>query len=154
MIPYFAYGSNMNMERLRERLGREGHQLLGRRRATLHDYRLVFNKRSSFEAGVGYANIEPSGASLVEGTLNDMSEAALALLDRIELVPVHYRRILVQVHDWEKSSPVRAWTYLAQPDMLCPEVLPTRDYIGHLLEARDVLPDQYLGSLAEVECCW
>src|SRR5437763_1057297 len=50
MIPYFAYGSNMNIEQLRERLGREGHQLLGRRRATLCDYRLVFNKRSSLEA--------------------------------------------------------------------------------------------------------
>lgn len=94
MIPYFAYGSNMNMERLRERLGREGHQLLGRRRATLHDYRLVSNKKSSLEARVGYANIEPSGASIVEGTLNEMSDAALALLDRIELVPVHYRRVL------------------------------------------------------------
>lgn len=154
MIPYFAYGSNMNMERLRERLGREGHQLLGRRRATLHDYRLVFNKRSSFEAGVGYANIEWSGAGLVEGTLNDMSEEALALLDRIELVPDHYRRALVHVHDWESKSAVRAWTYLAQPAMLCPKVRPTRDYIGHLLEARDVLPDHYLGSLAAVECCW
>lgn len=154
MIPYFAYGSNMNMERLRERLGREGHQLLGRRRATLHDYRLVFNKRSSLEARVGYANIEPSDASIVEGTLNEMSDAALALLDRIELVPVHYRRVRVAVHDWGQASTTLAWTYLAQPAMLCPEVLPTREYIGQLLQARDVLPDHYLGSLAEVECCW
>lgn len=153
MIPYFAYGSNMNAERLRARLAREGHQLLGRRRATLRDYRLVFNKRSSFEAGVGYANIEPCPAAVVEGTLNDMSEEALALLDRIELVPVHYRRARLEVQDWDKGSAVLAWTYVGQPPMLCPRVRPTRDYIGHLLQAGDVLPDQYLGSLAEVECC-
>lgn len=153
MILYFAYGSNMNMERLCERLGREGHQLLDRRRATLHDYRLVFNKRSSLEAQVGYANIEPSISGVVEGTLNEMSEAALALLDRIELVPHHYRRVPVQVHDWGRASTVLAWTYLGQPAMLCPEVRPTRDYIGHLLRAGDVLPAHYLGRLAEVDCC-
>lgn len=153
MILYFAYGSNMCGELLRERLAREGHELFGRRRATLRDHRLVFNKQSSLQAHVGYGNIEPAPGEVVEGTINEMSEAALALLDRIELVPHHYTRRTVTVHDWERGADVAAEGYFGNPAMIVAALRPTRDYVDRLMKARDLLPGDYISGLARVECC-
>jgi gamma-glutamylcyclotransferase (GGCT)/AIG2-like uncharacterized protein YtfP len=153
MILYFAYGSNMCGDHLRERLAREGHALLGRRRATLRDHRLVFNKQSSLQAHVGYGNIEPAPGHVVEGTINEMSEAALELLDRIELVPHHYTRRTVTVHDWRRGTDVDAHGYFGNPRMIVAALRPTREYVERLMMARDLLPSDYIGGLARVECC-
>lgn len=153
MILYFAYGSNMCGDHLRARLGREGHELLGRRRATLRDHRLVFNKQSSLQAHVGYGNIEPAPGQVVEGTINEMSEAALDLLDRIELVPLHYTRRTVVVHDWGRGADVEAQGYFGNPDRIVAALRPTRDYVDRLMMARDLLPADYVDGLARVECC-
>jgi len=150
---YFAYGSNMCPERLGERLGREGHVLLDRRHATAPGFRLTFDKRSSFEEGVGYANLRPDPGACVEGTLNELSHAAMELLDRIELVPVQYRRAVIRVRDSSTGGEVQAHTYLAQADRIDPTVRPTREYINRLLGGSDVLPSDYLRVLAAVECC-
>jgi gamma-glutamylcyclotransferase (GGCT)/AIG2-like uncharacterized protein YtfP len=138
---------------LAERLGREGHRFFARRHGTAHGYRLVFDKRSSIEAFVGYANIRQETGSCVEGTLNELDDAALALLDRIELVPSQYRRELIEVHDAATGEHVSAFAYLAQPDVIDETVRPRRDYIERLLRAADVLPPTYIRALVAVECC-
>ncbi len=150
---YFAYGSNMCAARLRERLAREGYGFSRRRRGIAHDYRLVFDKRSSFEPGVGYANIRPETGPYVEGTLNELCEASLDLLDRIELVPVQYRRATIRVRDFAAGCEVAAFTYLAQPGVIDATVRPTRAYLAHLMAAADLLSQDYVRSLAAVECC-
>lgn len=150
---YFAYGSNMCGTRLAERLAREGHGYSSRRHAIAQGYRLVFDKRSSVEAWVGYANIRPHSGAQVEGTLNELSQAALELLDRIELVPVHYRRTMIRVLDGWSGNLVEAHVYLAQPDVIDPHVRPTRDYVDRLLAASDLLSPDYLRTLQTVECC-
>lgn len=137
---------------LAERLGREGHRFLKRRQGTAHGYRLVFDKRSSIEPFVGYANIRKDVDSRVEGTLNELDDLALALLDRIELVPSQYRRDLIEVHDSATGEPVLAFAYLGQPDVLDDKVRPTREYVARLLRAADVLPPGYISMLMAVEC--
>lgn len=137
---------------LAERLGREGHTFFARRHGTARGYRLVFDKRSSIEEYVGYANIRPNLGSCVEGTLNELDDAALALLDRIELVPSQYRRELIKVHDSATGEHVSAFAYLAQPDVIDDTVRPTRDYVERLLRAADVLPPAYIRALAAVNC--
>ena len=149
---YFAYGSNMDADRLTQRLAREGHALGPRRRGAAHGYRLLFNKRSSIEEGVGYANIEPCPGAVVEGTLNEVSEAGLDLLDRIELAPVHYRRATIGVFDFAAGRTVDAFAYLGQPGMLEVDVRPTRDYLAFLLRGADVLPAAYVEALARLDC--
>lgn len=137
---------------LAERLGREGRRFFERRHGTAHGYRLVFDKRSSIEAFVGYANIRPEPGSCVEGTLNELDDAALDLLDRIELVPSQYRRELIAVHDSATGKQVSAFAYLGQPDVIDQTVRPTRDYVDRLLRAADVLPPSYIRMLSAVAC--
>lgn len=149
---YFAYGSNMNSSRLSERLSRSGQTLMDRRHGSLAGYRLTFDKVSSLQDWVGYANIVPDATSLVEGTLNAMSPQALETLDAVELVPHHYQRVLLPVRDAASGQIVQAHTYIANPRMVRQNLKPTRDYIGHLLAAADLLPPGYLASLKQVEC--
>ncbi|QUP56933.1 gamma-glutamylcyclotransferase (plasmid) [Ralstonia syzygii] len=151
-IYYFAYGSNMSRSRLTERLSRYGEGLLERRPGVLDGYRLAFNKVSSQHDWVGFANIVPMVGARVEGTLNAMHPRALDALDAIELVPHHYRRASVLVTDAATGALVPAFTYVANPDMVRPNLKPTRDYLAHLLAADDVLPVTYLDDVRAVEC--
>ncbi len=149
---YFAYGSNMSEARLRERLARFGEVLLDRRPGIIHGYRLTFNKVSSQHDHIGFANIEPASDGEVEGTLNLMLPGALDALDSIELVPHHYRRAAVRVRDVASGRLTAAFTYVANPEMVRPNLRPTRDYLDHLLAAADVLPGAYLDRVRAVEC--
>lgn len=88
---YFAYGANMNAEVLARRLMRESASFR-RRRGVLMNHRLVFNKLSSTDPVVGYANVVACPGECVEGLLNELDDGALAQLDAIELVPHHYIR--------------------------------------------------------------
>lgn len=149
---YFAYGSNMNPARLAERLARCGERLLARRCGTLEGWRLAFDKVSSQQDWVGYANVVQAAGCRVEGTLNAMSPKALDALDAIELVPQHYRRARVLVRDSVTGQRLAAFTYVANPGMVRPNLKPTRDYIDHLLAGADLLPGSYLDALRSVEC--
>ncbi len=149
---YFAYGSNMNPARLAERLSRCGEHLLERRCGTLDGWRLAFDKVSSQQDWVGYANVVQAAGCRVEGTLNAMRPKAIETLDAIELVPHHYRRVRVLVRDAGTGTRLPAFTYVANPGMVRPNLKPTRDYIAHLLAGADVLPDSYLETLRAMEC--
>lgn len=69
----FCYGSNLNSQQLRRRIGKT--TLL--RLYNLENYRLVFN------CG-GFANIEPSQGEVVEGALYSINSSQLSELNRYE----------------------------------------------------------------------
>ena len=75
---YFAYGSNLKVERLRSRAGEVG--LAGI--ATLAGHRLSFAKRG--KDGSGKACCEVAIGDLVWGALYELSEAQLTALDTFE----------------------------------------------------------------------
>lgn len=149
---YFAYGSNMNAPRLRERLVARGGALGERRHATLGGYRLTFDKVSSTQSWVGFANIVPERHSQVEGTINRLSAGALKILDEVEIVPHHYRRHYVVVRDSCSGKKIVAATYIANPQMVRPDLRPTKDYLAHLLAGMDLLSPLYGAMLKAVEC--
>lgn len=66
-VCYFAYGSNMSAARLSERLSRFGEALIERWPGIVDGYRLTFNKVSSRQDWVGFANIEAAADCRVEG---------------------------------------------------------------------------------------
>lgn len=77
---YFAYGSNMLRARLEQRVGK----IPPENTYTLHDYRLVFN------AGFGYANIEPFPGERVYGVLYQLTDLQVGSLDFHEGYPRAY----------------------------------------------------------------
>ena len=145
---YFAYGSNCNPRVM----DRKGVRFVSRRRAVLSGYRLLFNKKSlrpGVPAGVGYANINLEASFFVEGILYEIVPGDLPNLDASERYPDHYTRIEVSVES--ETGPVPCSAYQAQPDKIAPDLLPVREYLAHLLAARDYFTAEYYADLAATE---
>ena len=145
MKKYFAYGSNCNPEVLE----RKNVSVTSRRRAVLRGYRLLFNKKSLRERlpeNIGFANINELPEGVVEGILYELStESDLERLDTSERYPTHYTRIRVVVEaDGVKEQ---CWAYQAQPEMTADGLVPTRNYLNHILAGREFLSTQYLEAL-------
>jgi gamma-glutamylcyclotransferase (GGCT)/AIG2-like uncharacterized protein YtfP len=148
---YFAYGANMNAGVLARRLKRQSASFR-RRRGVLMDHCLAFNKMSSTDAAVGYANVVACPGHRVEGTLNELDEDALARLDAIELVPRHYTRSQLLVHDSLDGELTTAEIYIAHPRWIRPHLMPLRSYLSHLIDAADLLSEDYARTLRLVPC--
>lgn len=144
-VYYFAFGSNMNIERVKERKVK----YLERFPATLKGYRLVFNKPDFNEPGLTYANIQPEENSIVEGALYLTDMESIKILDGFEGVPVHYLRKEIEVISYTGDI-IKAWVYIAIEDTLKPGK-PSKDYLGHLLAGKDLLSENYYEQLISVQ---
>lgn len=147
MIWYFAYGSNMNParladQRLKERAVQMGPRIGGR----LDGWRLAFNKIARSPEGAAAGNIVEAPGEVVHGTLNQMPDAGLAVLDIWEGVAAgHYKRQIVAVVRADSGETVEAVTYIALK--VGEGLRPTREYLGHLLAGKDLLPAAYWEKL-------
>lgn len=144
MANYFAYGSNCNPEVME----RKGVEFTGRQRATLHGYQLRFNKQSLRErlpSTVGFANVEELPEGVVEGILYALNPDHLPLLDESERYPEHYDRVEVTVKT--EDGGVSCWVYVAQPDKVAEGLVPSRNYLNHILAGREFMTHQYFQAL-------
>ena len=141
---YFAYGSNMNPARMRER----GMQFTACEGARLTGFRLVFDKASKAHPEIGHANLVYDPESVVEGVLYSLvTQHEIARMDPYENAPVNYSREVVRVAHGESC-----WTYFANPGVRCQGLLPSRTYLNHLLAGKEYLSDVYYQMLCEVQC--
>ena len=143
---HFAYGSNMNLDRMRDRIGEGGAAYATRQLGIVWDHALCFDKPAQNKKGVGYATIHPDPGSRVEGVLIALRPEAFDDLDRHEGYPRHYRRKKVQVHP-SGGEAVTAVAYVATRPVKTGGLKPTREYLTHLLAGRDVLSAEYLRRL-------
>lgn len=156
-MKYFAYGSNCNPAIMEKK----GVNFNSRQRAVLPGYRLLFNKKAMREAmppGIGFANINQDPSGSVEGVLYDIVDDHLGRLDESERYPDHYTRIEVTVQTDEVATPCT--TYQACHDKIASGLKPSRNYLNHILSARDFLSWQYFEALdksqtysGECACC-
>ena len=145
-ILYFAYGSNLDVDRMQERTG----HIPGARRGCLYGYRLAFNKRAS-RGGV-YANIVPSDTDQVWGVVYRCDPHAMKALDACEGVGTgHYRRIHVTIL-LDDGSTVESDTYVAAQQCVVPEGSPAADYLERILRGarHHRLPDEYVRKIEAV----
>lgn len=147
-MQYFAYGSNCNPAVMQ----RKGVRYQARQAARLLGYRLLFNKRSlktTVPAGVGFANIHPDTAGCVEGILYDLVPDDLPMLDASERYPEHYTRISLSVET--TAGVVVCEAYQAQLDKVASGLRPSREYLDHLLAAKELMSEDYYLALAQTE---
>lgn len=132
---YFAYGSNMSAKQVDDRGLKMTPVGIGR----LINYKLMFNKMSTKDPSIGFANIVPWWGSVVYGLIYDMSNLPikersisskskpeqekivslirnnLRILDKHEGYPSNYQRtnigVLVNVLNEDKN--VQCFTYIA-----------------------------------------
>jgi len=144
---YFAYGSNMNPQRVATR-GLRFERVSG---ATLAGVRLAFDKQSREHPSCGHANLVFDRAERVEGVLYALEDAAeIARMDRFERTPINYSREIVVVTTGNLR--VAAWTYFANPAVTREGLRPERAYLDHLLAGRPYLSRDYFERLSRVRC--
>lgn len=156
-MKYFAYGSNCNHAIMEKK----GVRFSSCQHAVLSGYRLLFNKKALRERlppDIGFANINEEPNGTVEGILYDIVDDDLALLDESERYPDHYTRIAITVQTKEGMVPCS--TYQACADKIASGLKPSRNYLNHILSAKDFLSRQYFEALdrsqtyhGECACC-
>lgn len=135
-VPYFAYGSNMNLEQMARRC--PGAKL--GKRVELSDWRYFIN-------GNGYAGIEEFPGGLVQGCLWSLSPDHWEALDQYEgIVGEYYKKRKIQVSSCQNGEILTVWVYLSND---YDYGIPTRSYQEIVVKgARDVnLPDTYVSTL-------
>jgi gamma-glutamylcyclotransferase (GGCT)/AIG2-like uncharacterized protein YtfP len=146
-VLYFAYGSNMWREQMRQRC--PDHELLGK--AVLKDHALCF-PRSSPIRKCGVAGIVEQPGAEVWGVVYRLHEQDLAALDRREgydrAQPVHvnrYNRQTVRVQ--MDGSPVECHTYFARQEP--GEHIPSATYLATIITGAEenALPPEYVAAL-------
>ena len=143
---YFAYGSNMNPERMAVR----GLRHVSAEGARLHGYELVFDKVSQAHPTSAHANIRVRPGAIVEGVLYHLGNlTAIEGLDRFERTPINYSRELFAVHT-QAGEAIWTWTYVANPAVRGVSLAPEREYLDHLLAGRDFLSPAYGAMLERV----
>ncbi len=145
-MKYFAYGSNMDSQRMNKR-----HVSFSQRvHAVLKGYTLAFNKVASDDPREGKANIVPKIDGIVEGVLYEIPESDLPKLNIHEGFPRHYYHKTVTVQT-DSDASFNSLTYVAQPDKIREGLKPTREYLGHLIAAQDILTKTYIKKLESLE---
>ena len=149
---YFAYGSNLNTDRLYEaRLKPRGCWMGRRLAARLDGWELKFNIPSPAWVGAGVGNMQQNDAETVWGTINEMDEKGLDVLDIYEQVKEGmYKRITVSVFCPQLDKTVEAVAYVGVCK-LDDSLIPSKDYLCHFLVGRDVLPAEYIKKLEEIK---
>ena len=140
---YFAYGSNMNDNRMTER----GVNFLSKEKGTLKGYRFIINKKSQKNPNIGFANIIRDDNSEVEGIIYEVSQEDILKLDKFEGFPRHYRREIFIINDKECIIYIAndEWTSIN-------ELIATEEYKNHILEGKNFLSEKYYKKLLEIKC--
>jgi hypothetical protein len=150
---YFAYGSNLDPDQMRDRC--PGHQPIGL--AALRDHRLSFPRHSDdWEGGVGSPALA-HGHDLW-GYLYEITDPDKTALDRYEgwiapddpgnaYLPETITVDLVRPDDGSPPRRVRALTYIARATE---PKLPSRKYIDAILKGARYrkVPEEYLTELS------
>ena len=145
-IWYFAYGSNLSMDRKQQRTG----SIRSARTACLRDYRFAFNKGGA--GGEVYANIVPSAGKMVWGAVYLCDQLAMDRLDNDEAVERgDYWRHHVEVETTDGEL-LNAEVYVAGEDFVIAEGRPRPWYLDLILlgARKNDLPEEYIKTIEEL----
>ncbi len=142
---YFAYGSNLLVDQMVERIGLSVEAVDSSRLARLTGYRLVFQCLEGDQAA--YADIVRPGLE-VWGVVYRCTESDLTRLDHFEQ---GYRRELLQVTD-RSGEVLEAAAYVMEHSGIGREGEPTAVYLEKIITGarRHGLPEAYIAELETV----
>lgn len=172
---YFAYGSNLSHNFLKERLKNgqwidEWHkdgELIGHIPIDLGSFELLdyefsysLNVESFGEEGTA-GNIIPKKDAKVYGIVYRLSDTHLVELDKTEDVPEAYTRVAVKVHRCAKnilsennfSTPLIAWVYVGNPKYVVQKENPDPVYVDLLIKSacERSFPPEYIEKYLDIK---
>lgn len=139
----FMFGSNLDSERLRFRVSGWNGQF---KPAFLPNYELRFNKR--LQKGGVAANVMPHSTRKVWGIIVELDDNDLEAMDSYEGHPYHYERKKIDLF-YENGSQVSAYIYIAHPQRIIEENLPTSKYLDYFSRGAKMcgLPSDYINAI-------
>jgi gamma-glutamylcyclotransferase len=148
-VPYFAYGSNLCVERILART--PSATILAR--GWIDGYRLAFHKRSRDGSGKADAFHTAQKGDLVWGAVYALAARDKPVMDRFEGLGKDYEQRLVTVRT-DAGYLVPAWVYTAHPATLDTTARPYAWYKNFVVTGAQQhgLPVRYQQHLAAVEC--
>ena len=146
MVYYFAYGSNMDNERMIKRGVVYSERFSGK----LDGHKLFFNKIADENQGTGYANIIPDNHSVVEGVVYKTDEKSISKLDSYEGVKTsHYYKTEMLINTTKGT--LECVVYIAYQQKTKTGLKPTKDYLQYLLKGKEFLSKNYYEWLSKIE---
>jgi len=141
---YFAYGSNLCVHQMVQRIGSIGNPDHPPRAVRLPGYRLIFQEVES--GGPAYANIVSPGPGVM-GVIYRFSEDDFERLDRFE---DGYERRSVSVID-PQGETFEAMAYFVESHCGLREARPTAEYLARIIDGarRHALPESYIAEILE-----
>ena len=145
-VIHFAYGSNMSVRRLQDRVSSA--RLLGM--GWLPDHRLAFHKRS--KDGSGKCDVVPSDTCTVYGVLFQIDSTQETTLDHCEGLNSGYRKKEVRVRVSEERC-MLAYLYYADNASVDPALKPYSWYLKHVSTGAEEasLPETYIERIRTTE---
>ncbi len=142
----FAYGSNMSVRRLQERVPSARPLGIG----WLPGYRLTFRKKSKDSSGK--CDIVPSRAYTVFGVLFEIDSSEEELLDQFEGLNAGYLKKTCNAQVAEGRY-MPAFTYYAAPKHVDADLKPYTWYLNHVIIGAEEasLPEEYVQNIRATE---
>lgn len=142
---YFAYGSNLHVHQMLQRIGSTSHGDHPPRPARLPVHRLIFQEVES--GGPAYANIVCPGTGVL-GVIYHLSETDFERLDAFE---TGYERQAVRVVD-KQGEPVEAIAYVVESRPGLREASPSPEYLARIVEGarHHGLPESYVNGIVAI----
>jgi gamma-glutamylcyclotransferase (GGCT)/AIG2-like uncharacterized protein YtfP len=125
-ILYFAYGSNMLLDRLEERV----RKVIKIGNYILQDWQLTFDAGYFLNT---YANIKPAIGAKVEGVLYQLNEHQIGFLDQYEGYPRNYQKVYKIINLSGIIEPVIIFAYVSDNIILNNPRKPDLSYINIIL---------------------
>lgn len=146
-INVFAYGSNLSIERMQDRIA--GAKVLAT--GYVRGRKLVFHKRSFDGSGKANAALTGCDADCVWGAVYRMTTDECRVLDRHEFLGIGYDRQEVDVIAVDGSF--RACMYLARSEAIDDSLRPYDWYHDFVLQGAEQhqLPPSYIEHLVQLE---
>ena len=149
---YFAYGSNMNWQQMKERCPSARFVSI----ALLRGYKLAFT-RKSIKRGCGVADIVREPGNKVWGVVYDLSRLDVEKLDQSEGYRMgqqensYWRRKCQVLQDGDERQLLTVFTYFGVPQLAPPG--PNTEYKGLIVSGARYwnLPDDYVRNLEAIE---
>ncbi|KAI8518508.1 hypothetical protein Bbelb_045250 [Branchiostoma belcheri] len=155
---YFAYGADMNPDRMATYLGSEIEE---RRWGLLYGFDILFNKKGFDRAAGSFPNIEFNPLRSVEGCVYVMTQDQLSVLDSHMGYPQHYAKAVLPVWVSNCADPtalgvaqycVPAVMYIAQDEWTEETVTTDCSYsVGQCLQGGDLLTPGYIRHLEQLQ---
>ncbi|XP_066293696.1 uncharacterized protein [Branchiostoma lanceolatum] len=155
---YFAYGADMNPDRMATYLGSEIEE---RRWGLLYGFDILFNKKGFDRAAGSFPNIEFNPLRSVEGCVYVMTQDQLSVLDSHMGYPQHYAKAVLPVWVSNCADPtalgvaqycVPAVMYIAQDEWTEETLTTDCSYsVGQCLQGGDLLTPGYIRHLEQLQ---